>query len=399
MHLVYADEFRRSQFFGLITVAVLLGSVSLGFTTCPQGELTMYKVTMETDWSLKKFPKHYPSWRPHAQWSKALGCTHNQAFHLWKLGDLASDRLKLFAETGNSDSLVDHLSQGRGGIFDIFSAPAVHIGVGSTETNVFLDGNHSKVSLISKIIPSPDWFVGVDSLELCPNGVWVEQTRIGVGPVDAGTDAGFTFTSPNWELKPRLKISQITAHYPSHPANSFYYPALRKLPPIATFKFMKVNLYNLTINEMNTQSVKQKIMNQETDKDSQRAVKAIGVSYNNSQNIKKKSVETISTNVPNPQLSDEPRAVKLRKDKEIMKRKKKLLFEELRRNRPRPCKVSEWSNWSACSKSCGFGHMTKIRKIIKSPKRGGRPCPNLVATRWCGSARNCRPLGVGYFMW
>ncbi|XP_013791332.1 spondin-2-like [Limulus polyphemus] len=383
----------------LFMIVVLLTSVSSGSTLCPQGELAIYKVTMETDWSLEKFPKHYPSWRPRAQWSKVLGCTHNQSFRLWKLGDLASEGLKLFAETGNSNNLVDHLSQGRGGIFDVFSAPAVFTGVGTTEGTVFLDGNHSKVSLISKIIPSPDWFVGVDSLELCPKGEWVEQARIGVGPVDAGTDAGFTFTSPNWELKPRLKISQITAHHPSHPANSFYYPALRKLPPLATFKFVKVNLYNLTIDVMNTQSVKQETVNQETNDDNQGAVKVIDLSNDNSQNIIEKSVETISRNVPNLQLSDEPKTTKLLKDKGMKKRKKKLLFKELRQNRPRPCKVSEWSNWSACSKSCGFGQMTKIRKIIKSPKRGGKPCPNLVATRWCGSARNCRPLGAGYFMW
>jgi hypothetical protein len=58
--------------------------------------------------------------------------------------------------------------------------------------------------------------------------------------MDAGTDSGFTFTAPNWPSEPRQKISHITAQQPSHPANSFYYPDKKLLPPIATFHFHKV---------------------------------------------------------------------------------------------------------------------------------------------------------------
>jgi hypothetical protein len=61
-----------------------------------------------------------------------------------------------------------------------------------------------------------------------------------VGPLDAGTDSGFTFTAPNWPTEPRVKITRITAQQPSHPANSFYYPDKKQLPPIATFHFHKV---------------------------------------------------------------------------------------------------------------------------------------------------------------
>ena len=61
-----------------------------------------------------------------------------------------------------------------------------------------------------------------------------------VGPLDAGTDSGFTFTAPNWPTEPRVKITRITAQQPRHPANSFYYPDKKQLPPIATFHFHKV---------------------------------------------------------------------------------------------------------------------------------------------------------------
>lgn len=124
-----------------------------------------------------------------------------------------------------------------------------------------------------RIVPSPDWFVGVDSLDLCDGGSWREQVAVDLHPYDAGTDSGFTFSSPNFATvpqdtvtevraggslgpgrppggpreargrplrgrplgEPRLRLArpQITASSPSHPANSFYYPRLKALPPIA----------------------------------------------------------------------------------------------------------------------------------------------------------------------
>lgn len=62
-------------------------------------------------------------------------------------------------------------------------------------------------------------------------------------PIDAGTDNGFTFTAPNWPTDPQGEAYRITAQYPAHPAGSFFYPYLKRLPPIATFQFIKVGSY------------------------------------------------------------------------------------------------------------------------------------------------------------
>lgn len=40
---------------------------------CKPDKLTVYKVVLHTFWSRDKFPKHYPDWRPPAQWSKLVG--------------------------------------------------------------------------------------------------------------------------------------------------------------------------------------------------------------------------------------------------------------------------------------------------------------------------------------
>ena len=42
-------------------------------SSCPPEELTGYSVAMSAHWSPRDFPKHYPEWRPPAQWSKLIG--------------------------------------------------------------------------------------------------------------------------------------------------------------------------------------------------------------------------------------------------------------------------------------------------------------------------------------
>lgn len=78
-------------------------------------------------------------------------------------------------------------------------------------------------------------------LQLCVGGSWIDTVTVELDPLDAGTDNGFTFTAPNWPTAPQGVIYRITSRYPAHPAGSFYYPKSKRLPPIATFQFIKVS--------------------------------------------------------------------------------------------------------------------------------------------------------------
>ena len=72
------------------------------------------------------------------------GRSHDKSFALFHIGEAASDGLKLFCETGQTDDLEGQ-SQVAGGVYDGFSAPAISSGVGSSRTQFFVDGNHTKV--------------------------------------------------------------------------------------------------------------------------------------------------------------------------------------------------------------------------------------------------------------
>ena len=77
---------------------------------------------------------------------------------------------------------------------DSVLVPPIGEGAGEAETLLFLDGNHSQVnidghqrsiiteldfklqvSVVTKIVPSPDWFVGLSSVELCHNGDFIKS--------------------------------------------------------------------------------------------------------------------------------------------------------------------------------------------------------------------------------
>lgn len=68
---------------------------------------------------------------------------------------------------------------------------------------------HLQLSFIVRIVPSPDWFVGVDSVDLCDGDHWKENVSLELFPYDAGTDSGFTFSSPNFETIPQDRITQV----------------------------------------------------------------------------------------------------------------------------------------------------------------------------------------------
>lgn len=41
---------------------------------------------------------------------------------------------------------------------------------------------------MSKLVPSPDWFIGLDSLDLCHNGSFAPSVSRALQPQDGGTE-------------------------------------------------------------------------------------------------------------------------------------------------------------------------------------------------------------------
>ncbi|KAG9346747.1 hypothetical protein JZ751_007064 [Albula glossodonta] len=242
-------------------------------TACTARGPASYILVFTGHWSPQTFPKQYPLFRPPAQWSKLIvwpptaavlsvvateswcsmvpfctsphvrTVTHNGKFRLWQEGALASPGVQSFAERGVT---VDLMKEAREGRMEREAIGHSDMGIsgaeGMLETQeecVYAVTSVLILSLMVKIIPSPDWFVGVDSLNLCKEGQWQQELTLDLHPYDAGTDSGFTFSSPNFPTSPPENITQITSQNPNHPANSFYYPRLQELPPLASIRLTR----------------------------------------------------------------------------------------------------------------------------------------------------------------
>lgn len=410
----------------LILPALVAGEASTDTDTCNPDKLTVYRMVLHTYWTREKFPKHYPDWRPPAQWSRIYGVSHDRSYVLFRLGRRVSAAIRQFAETGRTDALGS-----APGTMDVFGAPAIGQGVGRTEAEFFVDGNHSRVSVMARMIPSPDWFIGVDGFDLCVDGNWLDSITIEVDPLDAGTDNGFTFTAPNWPTAPQGVAYRITSKYPSHPAGSFFYPHLRRLPPIATFQFIKLREYELSevfhrasderkydvlqLDKMNHNnidvldgnralSVAEEVERAEqapriysegslTTPDSNYSYYTLMNNTTSSTTEEPRSANELPTSGP---TASERSALRSLARRYRARRRRKLRADNTdpaeRRKRKRArlldCRVSAWGEWSPCHSDGGcVGSAVRTRRVVRRRRAGGAACPPTTQSRWC--ATNC----------
>lgn len=192
-----------------------------------------YQVVFDSTWSQQTHPTNWPSG---AHWSGLVGGTHNGNVHFWRDGETASEGIRLMAEQGQKTTLLNEI------------APAItngtaHFqlsggGIGTSPGSVSLtfpqpmSRDYSLVTLVSMIAPSPDWFVGVDSLNLVENGQWVTNKVATLYGKDAGTDSGASYSSPDLVTSPRGIVTQFTG-----------FPAIQNgiIVPFGTFTFTRLD--------------------------------------------------------------------------------------------------------------------------------------------------------------
>lgn len=107
------------------------------------------------------------------------GRTHDPTYILYRLGERLSAGAKQYVETGRTDGL-DTGEDFPVKTLHAFTGPPVPQGEGTSVARAFLDGNHTLISVMTRINPSPDWFVGVDSFQLCVEDNWVDTVTVEV---------------------------------------------------------------------------------------------------------------------------------------------------------------------------------------------------------------------------
>ncbi|KAL9952218.1 hypothetical protein ACROYT_G039439 [Oculina patagonica] len=188
----------------------LAAFVSSADVKCPG--TANYTMTFRGLWKKDRHPN--ADLPPGAHFSRLIGCSHGADYVMWRNGTKASPGVKLVAETGETSTLQNEITAQ----LTMKKAWQLILSSGGTGAEGVITGipiqvtsNFSKVSVITMLAPSPDWIIGIDSLDMCDNGAWRESYDVTMSPPwDAGTDDGQQFRGNNAPSNPFVNIFQIT---------------------------------------------------------------------------------------------------------------------------------------------------------------------------------------------
>ena len=171
-----------------------------------------YDVEFEGKWAAKVTPDGVPGG---AHFSRLAGAVHNAGVSFLASGGTASAGVESMAEDGTITTLRSEVQTA----IDASPATALSLFQGSTDTggvratqslNPTLATTHPRVTLVTMIAPSPDWFVGVSGLPLLnSSGRWLRSHTVNLYPWDAGTEEGTGFSRSNAATDPQGVITSI----------------------------------------------------------------------------------------------------------------------------------------------------------------------------------------------
>lgn len=214
----------------ILIIIIVFSSIIFSSGCIEDNNAIEYEIVFNASWSSETHPVDFPS-NPH--FSGLIGASHNENVSFWKVGELASPGIKNMAETGNKNPLNQEIGSAilNKNAFSLLSGGGINPSPGSINITFKVSENYPLVSLVTMIAPSPDWFVGVSSLNLFENGSFLEEKTVILYAYDAGTDSGITYKSPDDPTDPPIPIFKIEG-----------YPFINDdtLVPIGTFVFKKL---------------------------------------------------------------------------------------------------------------------------------------------------------------
>lgn len=181
-------------------------------------ESASYSVTVESFWFVEDYPQGFPV---DAHLSYIGGATHNAAVSFWEPGGTVSPGMEDMAETGRiSLFLADDVTPAiENGTADstiarreyIFSSPEAFAdgNVNVATFDVEMQRAWPRVTLVTMLGPSPDWFVGVDGLPLYEEGAWRDTVAVDLPLYDGGSKSGMEPIMGGPDIVPLAPIELI----------------------------------------------------------------------------------------------------------------------------------------------------------------------------------------------
>ena len=172
------------------------------------GVSATYSVTFTGTWTVEATPGGLPDG---AHFSPLIGAVHNASVTFLEAGGRATPGVESMAERGRTATLTEEIEAAGANALGVLGRAG---GPGATASVTFdsvaLSADHPRITLVTMIAPSPDWFVGVSGLSLLDaEGGWVDSATVNLYPWDAGTEEGDDFSFDNAATEPPGTIASL----------------------------------------------------------------------------------------------------------------------------------------------------------------------------------------------
>lgn len=188
-----------------------------------------YHIRIQMSWASPAFT--VPA---NAHFTTLAGMIHSADTFLWPPQGPATVGLEYLAEVGSNWRLNNELDTviGTGKAMSRFelAAPAI---TGSIDTVLLFNQHHSCISFASMIAPSPDWFAGLNTIDLFGTANWPDTYTVPLYLYDAGTENGNVFGYDNPPTMPATSVQLLT------PALASVLMSGPAIVPIGTVTFTK----------------------------------------------------------------------------------------------------------------------------------------------------------------
>ena len=188
----------------------------------------VYTVTFTGDWTTSVTPDGVPSG---AHFSPLVGGVHNAGISVVESGGTASAGVESMAEVGGTAGLEAEVVAAMADALAVLNGSGNISPTASQSLTATLSTEYPRLTLLTMVAPSPDWFVGVSGLPLLnSDGHWLRAHEVHLYPWDAGTEDGSEFSLDNLATTPQGTIESIrgTGKFSTEPIASLSF-ALRSV--------------------------------------------------------------------------------------------------------------------------------------------------------------------------
>jgi hypothetical protein len=177
-------------------------------TPVPAAGAALYRITFEASWSAIT----HASFPAGAHFSPLLGVSHRADGLIFQPGQLASPGIQNMAERGNNATLRAEITflRSDGRALALLDGRVTTSSPGTLTDTIRVDAAHPRLTVVTMIAPSPDWFAALENENLLgADGQWATVRTVPARSYDAGTDSGPTFTAPDQPTRPAEAIARL----------------------------------------------------------------------------------------------------------------------------------------------------------------------------------------------